>query len=290
MDFPYGQLIDAPKWFTPPEQWPEFNALTHPPTICAKEEVGKNPKGVRWSLWPLTFEEYVSDQEPDLAASTIGNLARNRLVTWKRIGRTDTPLGWWMGKSPWRIDGVYNLKENPHYTTDWSQTERRHQHKWATLVAQQKYRIEEISIDEFANAYTKSIVAKKFGTELLLLTKRKHATASTQNLVLYGVRDIESHTIIAGTAVIYSPTYKGSTCESRFMLPAARGTHAMTGLMDHWFAESKKRGSVFLVFMYFWYPGAPKKWSGFSEFKSHFCKHYIAYPPELTRFVRGKLF
>lgn len=290
MDFPYGKIVEPPPGFVPPEQWPEFIHLANPPAICARESVGTNPSGIRWSLWPLCFEEYVSDTEPDLAESKKGTLSRTRLVTWKRVARTDTPAGWRAPSNrPWRVDG-FSILETGDHTRRWSKSERRHAHTWSTMVAEGRYAIEELSMEAFAAAYKKSSVAKKFGQDLLLITKRKYnMTSDKQHIVLYGVRNKHTGTIIAGTAVVYSPTKKSSLCESRFMLPEAKEVHAMTGLMDHWFTEAKKRQIVFLVFTYFWYPGADKKWKGFSAFKSHFCEQYIAYPPELVRFVRGKL-
>jgi len=290
-NFPFGDIVtNPPPTVAPPESWPEFGDIAYVPKFCSKESVGTEPQGVRWAVWPLCFEQYYSDTEPDLAASNGGALARNREVIWKRILRTDVPAGWKVRSAhPWRIDGFVVV--TPEYKEQWKDDARRNLATWKKKYLGTKYQIDELTLDEFVAAYKKSITRKKIGLDLLNALVRKFDLPEVRpHFTLWGVRDVETKEIVAGTAVFYSARRDATVRECPFILPEARKSYAMTGLMDHWFAESLRRGISTHLFTHFWHPGASKGWVGFSEFKSHFGLQYVAYPPELSRFVRGKLF
>ena len=290
MNFLYGELTEPPKDFSPPETWPEYGLLAEPLGFCARESVGSAPMGVRWSAWPLTFEEYVSDREPDVEESKKGTLARNRWVTWKRISRADIPPGWRIGpKKPWRIDGFHTLSSGD-YTGIWHKNARREARLWRERHLDVTHRIEQASFEEFKRAYLMSSTLKKTGMDMLSILERKYALGAREYIELWVVRDIKHTLIVAGTAIINSPSTKSSVRFCPFMLPAARETFASTGLVDYWFELSQQRGVRYQVFTCFWQPGDPKGWKGPAEFKSHFGLKYVAYPPLLYRFVRGKVF
>ncbi|MDO8517739.1 MAG: hypothetical protein Q7S26_00390 [bacterium] len=292
MNFLYGDIVEAPKGFAPPESWPEYGAVADPLGFCAREQVGENPSGVRWAAWPLCFEEYVGDTEPNLEASKTGMLARNRMVGWKRISRTHTEPGWHTpSRKPWRIDGWHTLVAGEDYTKNWFKNARREARLWREDFLGSHYTVEDISIEEFADAYKKSTAAQKTDLTLLKVLLRKQALPKIRkHILLWGVRDIETGRIVAGTAVITSPTYKSSVRFCPFMLAEARNTYASTGLVDHWFGWAQKKNIQYMLFTCFWQPGDPVGWKGPAEFKSHFGLQYVAYPPFLTRFVHGKIF
>lgn len=291
MDFPYGKLVDKlPEGFFPPDIWPEFGSLATPVAICSREEVGKDPKGVRWSFWPVTIEEYIGDKEPRLEDAYTGALTRNRMVRWLRLSNVPVPKGWFVERRPWRVDGFYLLDPTKPYINDWKKSARRDLREW-----QKKYtsfcRIEAISFEEYEEAYKHSTVAKKTTMELMYMLKRKREKAVTrEHSTLWGVRDLRSGKIIAGNVNYYSPTFKSSVREFPFILPEARGGHASVALVDHWMSEALKRGHYKLIATHFWQPGESKSWQGFSAFKAQFGYTFVAYPPALYRFVRGKLF
>ena len=292
MQFPYGEITVPPPFFAPPEMWPEFGHVATPPNICAREEVGVHPKGIRWSLWPITFEEYVGDLEPDIAAAKSGALARNRLVMWKRLHDTGPIRGWRsLSKKPSRIDGYYVLSKDKEYTADWSKSARRDLREWQKKYLHSKCIIEAITVDEFVEAYKKSTVAKKTHAVFLEILRRKQQLpACRENSTMWGVRDIATGNVIAGNVNYYSPTYGSSVREFPFILPEARGGHASVALMDHWMSEARKRGHYILLATHFWQPGEPRSWKGFSAFKAQFGYTYVACPPTLWKFVGGKIF
>ncbi|MDE2078767.1 MAG: hypothetical protein KGI73_00065 [Patescibacteria group bacterium] len=289
--FPYGSLTDSlPPGVTPPEMWPEFGILASPSPLCKTELVGTEPQGIRWSIWPMTFEEYVGDDEPDRAASAKGALARNRIMLWKRIARRDTPDGWHEAKRPWRIDGFFELASTDDYLARWSHNARHDAKLWRRDFLDTHYIIENISFPEFRAAYRKSTAARALGTLMLDTLQRRLALPEREeHTKLWGVRNLSSGEIVAGTGALFSESARASVRECPFILPEARGTHAATGLMDYWFQEAATRGTRTLFSTDFWHPGEPRSWKGSSEFKSHFGFSYVAYPPLLWRFVRGRL-
>jgi len=263
--------------------WPEYNWLANPVSICAREWVPQNPRGIRWSLWPLTFEMHIGDQEPDLR--TGGALARPRVVRWLRVHRTDTPRGWHQGTHPWRVDAYHTL--GPDYVSKWNKSSRRDLRLWQEKHAGKTHTIEPVSWADYEAAYRNSTVIKKIGDEQLKSLGRKIGPGGPE---LWGVRDLANGKIVAGTALHYSPTYKSSMREGPFILPEARDCFAMTGLMDFWFSSSLARGVELQVFSYFAHPGTPKDYAGFSAFKRQFGIIEVAYPPHLWRLVGGKIF
>ena len=291
MDFPYGEMVEPPEDFVPPEMWPEFGAIANPLNGWSREWVGENPRGFRWSVWPFCFEQYIGDVEPDLKKSNEGDLARNRLIGWKRISRKETPQGWHAlySKDPWRIDG-FHLLEND-YDRKWSHGVRDDLRVWTKFSQKEKYKIENIPIESFISGYMNSTVVKKAGVIALKQVMRKYSMRDAGvKPQLLGVRNRKSGEIIAGMATYYSDKYKHSAYDCPFITPEGRSTRAMIGLMAHWFSDSLMRGSKMQIFTTFWHPGRPESWKGFSQFKSYFNLKYVAYPPEILRFARGKFF
>jgi hypothetical protein len=276
-----------PKNFAPPEAWSEYGYVAMPKTICAREEVGTSPKGIRWGLGPIVFEEYTTDEEPQLDNS--GTLARPRFVAWRRITRSDVPSGWYqLSKQPFRIDG-YAVVDHA-YAERWQKNARRDLRLWQENFLHKSYEIEVLSFDEFCATYAHSTVARKIGLELLRVLERKLALPTAHHIKLWGVRNKNTGAIIAGTAAVYSPSQSASIRECPFILPEARHCFAMTGLMAHWFDHSLREGITLHQFTHFRQKGDPRDWRGFSEFKSHFVDGLVAAPPALWRFATGKIF
>lgn len=290
MQSPYGPVGAPPQDFAPPEMWEEYVAVTDPVDICAREEVGAAPAGVRWSLWPFTFEEYYGDREPNVDAARGGALARTRLVQWKRLVRHDAPPGWWQPRSStWRLDGALAL-DGSDYRTRWDKEARHDLRFFEQHQAAGRVRIQPVSIQEFDAAYRASLTAKRAGAYRLDELRKKLAhPRSRPHVELWGALDAQG-AITAGTAILYSPSRQSSMHFAPFIHAAARETFAATGLMDHWFAQTQRRGYRYAVTCEFWRPGLPKSWKGFSEFKSRFGFSLIQYPPVLYKLVGGKLF
>lgn len=282
-----------PPHLAPPELWPEYGAIAIPRTVCAREEIHANVPGVRWGLWPLYFEEYLGDEEPDLRPGMHGALAYNRMISWKRLRRTDIPKGWFLlSRRSWRIDAYRELPEGEHHTAQWNKNSRYNLRAWQELERSGRFRIEEVALDEFMQAYRGSTVDSKVGMHLAEILERKYAMpAVAPHLSLWGVRDTQSGALIAGTGAAHSPTYRASIREASFITDAAKHIHASTALMDRWMGEAAAKGAASLFFTHFWQRGEPRNWKGFSAFKSHFGHlHYISYPPILWKFRGGKFF
>jgi hypothetical protein len=248
--------------------------------------VGTQPRGVRWGVWPLTFEEYVSDLEPDLGLSRATGNPRNRLVQWHRLTRNEVPPGWHaFSTRPSKLEGFAELTDL-NYTRLWNKTARYDQRAWHERFAQKKYTITTAEYTEFAAAYAQSLVAKKAGFESLDSVARRLGPP----MHLWVARLTADGSIAAGMAVLDSPGVRSSYYTCGFVLPCIGNDPVMTGLIDHWFTASLKKDMRYLHTGAFWMPGEPKSWQGFSRFKAKFGMHYIYYQPLLVRFVRGTLF
>jgi hypothetical protein len=271
------------------QQWPEHNIAGDVPAFMHPLELPfTNQKGSRWGVWPLYCEGYTSDIEPDVAtAAKVGN-PPFRTVIWNRITRTDIPQGWWqpLRKSAGLI-GYIDAREG--YEKHWAESARRYRRRWLTLTG--IYRIETAGVEEFIDAYKKSTIYKKFvvGNDRLQDLKRQHELSSPHVEFLV-VRRIVDGDIVAGHASLTSPTKRGSYYIAGFVTPEAKKDPVMLGLMDHWHVVCLARGIRYLHLGFFWQPGQPYDWKGFSEFKGQFSPQYIKLPPTLIRFLSGRLF
>ena len=291
MRSPYGTVLDEiPTDFVHPEQWPEYGAVFQPVVPCKREEVGVHPSGIRWSLWPITFEEYVGDEDPKLKDADTGALARFRTVAWKRVHRTDVPKGWiTLSKGPWSLDGICRINPEEDYTKKWGHSGRRDLGLWRRNA--NEYTIEKCDFADYKKAYEKSTVRKKIGMNQFLGVERSLVLpAARDNLHLWVVRNKRSHNIVAGLAAVYSLANHASMYRVPFVLPEAKKICAMTGLVDHWFNHARSYGITTQIFTHFWQPGEPSSWKGSSEFKSHFITDLVAMPPLLWKWRRGKIF
>jgi hypothetical protein len=293
METTYGEVLsELPQGFIPREQWPEYLLTASPPPTFKPEAVGENPRGMRWGLWPLTFEEYITDLEPDLAVSDPDHLARNRIVLWRRLTRTDIPKGWHQfSKKPSRLEGIAEIK-NADYWRRWDESARRYRRRWVTNCLNKIYTIAEVPYEEFAHAYMQSTVVKKVGRETLNIAKRRIEQEKNELRFTecWGVRRMSDDMLMAGMVITNSPSCGGSYYLCGFYKAEVGEDPLMMGLMDNWFSISLKRGIRFLHFGGFWIKGDPKNWKGFSIFKSKFGLFYLYYPPLLLRIVRGKFF
>lgn len=292
MEFQYGTILpNLPDKFVPPEMWPEYGHIADPVSICKRELLQEKPVVVRWSLWPLTFEQYWGDKKPDVQAHSSGPLARNRIVYWRPLRAIDSaPPGWHRSlEKIFRIDGYQQLTDED-FTLRWNKNARRDLRLWQEKHENKTHTVEEISPEEYAAAYSESLIAKREGVDRWHDLERKLTVPVMKvNTKLYGLRDFATKKIVAGTAVIYSPTYQSSTHFAPFIHEEARMVYAATALVNYWFEESRKAGCPNVMTTNFWHKGKPKGWRGFSEFKSHFGWDYVAYPPAYWRFVPGKL-
>ncbi len=289
----YGETVtQLPDGFVPYQQWSEHNACADVPPFMHPEQVGTSPIGRRWGLWPIMFEEYVSDTEPDLSVSDPQCKANNRIILWRRLTRNDIPKGWHQpSRTSSKLEGFFELRPDEEYWKKWSKSARYDRRRWHTELLNKKYIIESITIEEFEQTYTKSSIAQKIGKDIFYILKRKALDKNTAQYVeLFGIRVIKTGEVIACMGIIHSPTRNASYYQAGCIRDTTMSEPIMLGLIDHWFAHEVTRSTRFLHAGYSWQKGETKSWKGFSQFKAKFGLCYIACSPLLVRFMRGKLF
>ncbi len=263
----------------PRQQWPEYEVALDIVRSMHPGKIGETPTGAIWGWWPFSIEEYISDQEPVIPINH-PQRAPLAIIRWQRVTRTDIPSDWkQVSNKIFHIEGFSDLEGKDQYQKHWSESARRNFRKWQEYE-KQGYAIVPITYSEFKEAYKRSPVARHTHGQSIHCTEYRVA-AENKHLDLWGVK--WKDTIIAGLSVTNSPSTKSSYYLSGFIHTQTQHIPTMVGLMHHWHVESARRKIRFLHFGFFWCPGRPRNWRGFSNFKSKFGLTYINYPPALYK-------
>lgn len=233
--------------------------------------------GFGWSHGPLRFERFFADAEPPRDAG--GSL---RVTIWQRLTRRDAPPGWLpltedMGL---RMTGFATLDGVPSERS-WSAHARRHAAKWRKLVASGEREIVTMTIEEYLSAYAKADqdpIIKLAYPGLIRTEARAHGGL----LRFLGSRRPGGQ-VDAGFAFLHVPEARQSLHVSAFIKGDAKSDSAATGLIAAWFEECRRVGTQYLDFGFFWAPGDPRDWRGFSRFKAQFGVRLLRYPRPLAR-------
>lgn len=269
------------KTHIPLEQWPEYSTIGDTPDYFdSKSIISNGVRGTRWHCGPLYMEEYVSDQEPQVIP-----YHKHRVVFWQRIHGSITPKGWHEGffaKSPKLIG--YSTISGEDYWNDWPKTTRYYRRRWIDTLIHKKYSIDVITLEEYSAAYLESRVFGVVGDQQIKKLEKKMCESS-HNITLWGAKLLNTGKIVAGIAVINSPTYNSSYYLCGFLNEVAKSDNVMIGLIDHWFSNSLIQNIRILDFGLFWQRGDPKAWQGFSKFKSQFNIKFVSLPARLFKIV-----
>jgi hypothetical protein len=281
-------MTTPPEGFAMYQEWPEYNvAAGFLPFERAVYLPGM--PGVRKGPWPLTADVFFGDRDPDTFPGAHES-GPNRMQIWQRTFRTDVPLGWFsLSKSISKIEGFVDIRQ-PEYWANWSDTSTRYRNKWYRECLGKKYLIQNIDFETYRAAYLESTIAKKIHKVMLVNLEKRLSQPQGVHIECTAAKGSKTGEIVAGMAVIHSPTFKASYYQSGFYMDSVKKEPVMVGLFDDWFQRSKQKDFMYLHLGNFWTKGDPRSWKGFSEFKSKFGPNYIAFPPDLLRFKRGSLF
>ena len=237
---------------------------------------------VQWRHGPFRFERFMSDAEP--AHERTGLL---RLRIWQRLSRQDVPAGWWRAPEDMgiRMTGFATLEGDDERT--WSAHARRHLARWRKLAAAGERELVELTLDEYLAAYA---LADQDALMKLAYPKvvREWARAQGERMRFFGSRRHKGP-IDSGLAFMHVPEAGQSVHVAAFIGGDAKGDSAATGLVAKWFDECRVARLRYLDFGFFWAPGDPRDWRGFSRFKSQFGVRLLRYPRPLIR-LAGSLF
>lgn len=274
-----------PDGYVAPSEWPEFINTISIPTFLSPKRIG-GVRDVAWRVWPLSIEAYHSEKEP-VPVNPPPYRLPFRMIMWHRPHDTPKPTGWLQFRNrPDSLTGFTDITNHKNYEKIWAANARRDRKIWIDRHSN-SYSIEIVPYQEFKAAYLNATIDPIMKRLLLQSTVYEHTKSNPTKLSLWGVRRKEDGSVVAGMATLDSPTCKGSYNLASFYLYKVRKDLVMTGLVDHWFAESQKKGLRFLQFGSFYQPGDPKSWIGFSNFKSKFGIQYVTRPPTLYKWVRG---
>jgi hypothetical protein len=175
---------------------------------------------------------------------------------------------------------------SPDGERGWSSHARRHAARWRKLVAAGEREIVDLSLEEYLAAHAKADLDPYVKLAYPGLLRAK-AAGHGPRLRCIGSRR-PGGPIDAGLAFLHIPEARQSVHIAAFMGGAAQEDPASTGLVMRWFDECRREGIPVMDFGFFWAPGDPRDWRGFSRFKSGFGVRPVLYPPPLLR-LAGKL-
>jgi precorrin-6B methylase 2 len=270
-----------PDGFVPVTNWPEFDFMASIPRLLNPEKLGGVAPGTRWTLWPLSFEQYVSDTEPITHPHQKGLM---RITIWRRLTWDDAPPGWRARAFPAQTIGFSEFTRGKPYFTAWSESARRNRREWLEKYRGAIYHVRPLSFEEFIRAHQASRNEKSTQLSILETDLYPRYKKNKNAITFWGVERLVDGRILAGIAVIDSPIHCGSYYLAGFHTHEAGKDPVTVGLFDHWSEESEKKGLRFLHFGDFWQPGKPESWKGFSNFKAKFGPRYLVQPPVLYRF------
>lgn len=232
--------------------------------------------GAHWFHGPLYFEKYVTDTEPPYDPE-----GRFRLTIWQPLTRIDKPPGWRRATQGMGLRMTGYAEVGSADGQDWSPHARRHLAHWKKLVASGKREIVDVPMGEYLAAYAKADQDRTMKTFFPGILREK-AKAHGDRFHLIGSRR-PGGPIDAGLAYLHIPEVRQSTHVSAFMAGEGKKDSASTGLIAEWFKRCGEEGIELLDFGFFWAPGDPKDWQGFSRFKAQFAVRLMRYPKPLMR-------
>lgn len=233
--------------------------------------------GVAWRHGPLRFEKFMTDAEP-----VRNDTGRLRLTIWQRLTRRDVPRGWWRAPEDMglRMTGFSEIADD-RYARHWTSHARRHAARWAKLVSEGRREIVTLDIETYLKEYAKAD-QDAFMKIVYPKVVREKAAAHRDRMRFLGSRRPGGE-IDAGLAYLHVPEVATSMHVAAFVGGAAKEDAAGTGLVARWFEDCHADGMRFLDFGFFWAPGDPRDWKGFSRFKSQFGTRLLRYPRPLMR-------
>lgn len=234
--------------------------------------------GAAWHHGPFRFEKFITDDEP--ATDRPGRL---RLTIWQRIMRKNIPRGWWPAPEDMglRLTGFADIGDGAGYERAWTSHARRHVARWRKLVAAGRREIVALSLEAYLEAYA-GADQDAFMKIAYPKVVREKAEAHGDRMRLLGTRR-PGGTIDAGLAYLHVPEVSTSVHVAAFIGGAAKEDAAGAGLVARWFEDCRADKMRFLDFGFFWAPGDPRDWKGFSRFKSQFGTRLLRFPRPLMR-------
>jgi dihydrofolate reductase len=246
----------------------------------SKIEITDKESVISYKLGPVLFEKHIGDVDP-----VVKPHRGWRHLEWQRLARVKK-LPKWRPLAPGanrQQTGVAVLNGDAKYYEKWTKHAQRHRLKW---LAETRYKIEDISFDEFKKSYNNSHFLDPFSRHIYNRTLEFCVKSSPRLVHLWGVRDIATNEILASLGIVDFPDISMSTHNIAFINKKVRKTSVGTGLIEHWYQHCLKNNIKFLSFGVVRRPTDPRSWKGFSQFKQQFDLYLINYPKPLIKITR----
>lgn len=276
---PENENNSLPKGFAPPFQSHDYLQGTFYKNSSHTLLLERNkPLGIRRTLGRVAMDLYTCQEEPILEP-----FHGFRMVVWQPIHPLERPAGWlpWPAPTQPKTHAVAEVLQGD-YWIPWSTHAKRHRKKW---LARTDLVIEEISFEEFANAFEASgkLPRARAGAIEAIRRRMEHAN---HHVFFFGAHDSKG-CVVAALAVCDLKDIFLSVHLAAFIHPDFEKTSVGTGLIDAWYARCQKTNIRFAYFDIVWSPGDPKGWRGYSQFKKQFRPHLLTTPLPFVKFTIG---
>lgn len=207
------------------------------------------------------------DDEPSLDALRAAGFVHG-LIIWVPWRRTNIPHGWHRLLIPthFKISGIAILDRDDYWTA-WNERARRARKKF---IAHTDTSIVRVDRHTFATEYRATKPTFMFRDSLVDYYETIHqlGPSTIRSWLCY-----EHGEVVAGLAALdFGIT---SVHLSAFIRPRGKEIQAGTGLIDAWFADSRRRGMRYIDFDHFQESRLSWDQRGYSDFKKNFITHYF---------------
>lgn len=265
-------------------EWPEYLEDYLSPPWMKTCWVGKHPSGLRRSFGAWGFESYTTHIEPSVSPRET-----RTFIMWRCLHAHKVSEGWWKSRF---IDAV--LSPRAQYSqaivrltgneSDFKQWPRHQRNQWRRGLANGKFSVDSVTLNDFWSAYQTSISWEKVPRYERDIILRKLSEMVNRGYMLRFriAREESTGAILAGIATLDSREHDSSFYYVSFLCQAGRKHRAVMGLLHDWYLYATEQNYTTLQLGKVW--TTPER-RGYSDFKRQFATHYIEFSRTLYRYV-----
>ena len=227
----------------------------------------------------ISWERYVGDQQPDLAASNY-----IRFIQWQPL-TTQQQQGWipvsrYLSSSYKKGIGIIDQQQ---YWNGWSLQAKRQRSKF---FHSDHFVCERVDLKTFEQAYHDSKALDWFTRSAFLHVITFHVLARPSCVNFWVIKNKEQEgRIIAGLVTVDFEDISQSVHMSSFIHKDFKSESLGVPLIDEWYKHCLDRGIRFANFGILRQDRDPRAWQGYTNFKRQFHLYEICYPSLLFRIV-----
>ena len=202
------------------------------------------------------------------------------LVLWDRVKEDDSEadtekvMGWCQAKGilaqrrpPVAYLDLRNINEE-NYFKQWSRTVHLFRNRWNRDLAQGKFKINEVSVEDFVIEYKKSSIGKS--QKKFYLNQIKNVYKNYENDIKFYFIVNKNNAVVAGVGLIEDRFLNQLIYMYVFTNKDKEFKHIGVGIIDYAVKFCLQNNINYFNFTPIWEKGHSSSWKGFTEFKLKF--------------------